>query len=126
MSRFVVVLFLTALLAVGSADALVEPESGVAFPDSIVIGTPAGPTTLVATGAGLRERTILEADVYTVVSYVRASADLGSRTHRGDPGAGCAQAPADGHAPGRRPGETRGHPHEGHRRQRRRSRANRR
>ena len=79
MSRFVVVLFLPALLAAGSADALVEPELGVAFPDNIVIGTPAGRTTLVATGAGLRERTILKADVYTVVSYVRASADLGSQ-----------------------------------------------
>jgi hypothetical protein len=78
MSRSVVVLVLSVLGAAGSVQALVEPKSGVEYPDRVVVDTPAGPTTLVATGAGLRERTILKADVYTVVSYVQESAELGA------------------------------------------------
>jgi hypothetical protein len=37
----------------------------------------------VATGVGLREKTIMKVDVYSIVSYVEAAADLGS-----DKGAG--------------------------------------
>jgi protein-S-isoprenylcysteine O-methyltransferase Ste14 len=67
----------TALYAGGSTQALVESKSGVEYPDTVVVETPAGPVTLVATGAGLREKTVLNADVYTVVSYIEDSAELG-------------------------------------------------
>jgi hypothetical protein len=76
MPRSLIALAMLALMAPGPATALVEPETGVEYPDSLVVVTPQGRTTLVVTGAGLRERTLLQADVYTVVSYVPARADL--------------------------------------------------
>jgi hypothetical protein len=78
MSRCLFVLFLPLLLTAGAATALVEPKSGVTYPDSVVIDTPVGPATLIATGAGLREKSFLKKDVYTIVSYVHAATDLGA------------------------------------------------
>ncbi len=77
MTGIVAVLILPCLALAGVARAVVEPESGAEYPDSVVVETPSGPTTLVVTGVGLRERTILKADVYTIASYVDASAELG-------------------------------------------------
>jgi hypothetical protein len=75
--RFTVLVALAILFAVASADAIVEPKSGAEYPDRIVVTTPAGRATLVATGVGLREKTFLKADVYTIVSYVDDGAALG-------------------------------------------------
>jgi Chalcone isomerase-like len=58
------------------AQALVEPKSGVEYPDEMVLGEGDMSVTLKATGAGLREKTFLKVDVYTIVSYVDAAATL--------------------------------------------------
>ena len=64
------------LLLARTAPALTEPKTGVEYPDSVVVVTPAGERTLTATGAGLREKTFLKADVYTIVSYIDAAAPI--------------------------------------------------
>lgn len=64
------------LLPAPVAMALTEPKTGVEYPDSVVVVTPTGEHTLAATGAGLREKTFLKADVYTIVSYIDASAAI--------------------------------------------------
>jgi hypothetical protein len=69
---------LSVLMAAASADALVEPKTGHEYPDQIAVETPAGPATLVATGVGLREKTMMKVDVYTIVSYVDGAAALGA------------------------------------------------
>jgi len=56
------------------AGAVVEPKSGVEYPDQIIVHETA---TLNATGVGLREKTFLKVDVYTIVSYVMDGTDLG-------------------------------------------------
>jgi hypothetical protein len=75
MLRILVVMMMTTLMT-GSAPALIEPKSGVEYADTLVVETPRGPATLVVTGAGLREKSFLKADVYTIASYVEAGADL--------------------------------------------------
>lgn len=66
-----------ALLALPTlAGAVVEEKSGVEYPDEITVGEAPDTVTLVATGVGLREKTIMKVDVYTIVSYVAADAAL--------------------------------------------------
>jgi hypothetical protein len=77
-SRAVTLIVLLSVLAAVPAAAVVEPKTGTQYPDRITVETPAGPATLVATGAGLREKTVMKVDVYTIVSYVPAEAALGA------------------------------------------------
>ena len=71
-----------------AAGEFVEPRSQTAFPDRITIANGAGTATLVATGAGLRQRTIMKIDAYAIVSYVSAGLDLAAAADAGvDPGA---------------------------------------
>jgi len=77
-TRTTILLVLLGLLATAPAAAVVEPKTGTEYPDQIAIDTPAGPAALVATGAGLREKTMMKVDVYTIVSYVDAAAVLGA------------------------------------------------
>jgi len=71
------VLALVVLLLPSLATAVVEKKTGKEYPDTITIEGEQGPVTLVATGAALREKTILKVDVYTIVSYVAEGTDLG-------------------------------------------------
>jgi hypothetical protein len=64
------------VLLAASASAIVEPKTGREYPDRIAVETPAGTATLIATGAGLREKTVMKVDVYTMVSYVDQTAVL--------------------------------------------------
>ncbi len=80
MSRITILLVLLVLLAATPVPAVVEPKTGTEYPDQIPIETPAGPVTLVVTGAGLREKTMMKVDIYTIASYVDGAAALG-----GDP-----------------------------------------
>jgi hypothetical protein len=73
-----IVFVLLGVLAAVPAGAVVEPKTGTEYPDRISVETPAGPETLVATGAGLREKTVMKVDVYTIVSYVPEAATLGA------------------------------------------------
>lgn len=65
------------LLAAIQAAAVVESKTGTEYPDKITITTDAGDQVLTATGAALREKTMLKVDVYTIASYVAEGADLG-------------------------------------------------
>lgn len=60
-----------------AALAIVEPKTGTAYPDRVVVESSRGPVALVATGVGLREKTMLKVDIYTIVSYVDSTAVLG-------------------------------------------------
>jgi hypothetical protein len=76
------VLIILALLALPlAANALVEPKTGTEYPDQVTVETAQGDVVLKATGTGLREKTFLKVDVYTIVSYVGSDATLD-----GDPG----------------------------------------
>jgi hypothetical protein len=75
--RTMILLVTLGMLVAASANAVVEPKTGTQYPDRIAVETPAGPAALVATGAGLREKTVMKVDVYTIVSYVDEVAVLG-------------------------------------------------
>jgi hypothetical protein len=69
---------LVALLLVPAlALAITEPESGMQYPDTVTATVAGKSVTMTATGVALREKTFLGVDVYTIVSYVDATADLG-------------------------------------------------
>ncbi|HPF69858.1 MAG TPA: chalcone isomerase family protein [Candidatus Krumholzibacteria bacterium] len=70
-------------LAVPAAQAITESKTGVEYPDVLTVGCNGEQVELVATGAGLREKTILKVDVYTIASYMAKGSDLGA-----DKGAG--------------------------------------
>jgi chalcone isomerase-like protein len=77
-------LFSIALLVVPAiASAVVEPKSGTEYPDEITVGDGAQSVKLVATGVGLREKTFLKVDVYTIVSYIQENAELGDEAAMG-------------------------------------------
>ena len=59
-----------------AASALTEPKTGVEYPDQITMETAQGEVVLKATGVGLREKTFMKVDVYTIVSYVAADVVL--------------------------------------------------
>ena len=64
-----------------AAAAITEPKTGTEYPDTTVVSCGDGGTELTATGVGLREKTFLKVDVYTIASYAPAGMDLGD-----DPG----------------------------------------
>jgi len=64
-----------------AAGAVIEPKTQTEYPDEITVATEQGDVVMKATGAGLREKTFLKVDVYTIVSYVDAGAAL-----EGEPG----------------------------------------
>lgn len=75
MTRFVTLAI--SLMLPAAALAIVEPKTGTEYPDRIVVESPRGPVTMAATGVGLREKTMLKVDIYTIVSYVDTTAVLG-------------------------------------------------
>lgn len=75
--RFALAATAAFLLAAGQAAAVVESKTGTEYPDTVTIPTDAGDQILAATGAALREKTMLKVDVYTIASYVADGADLG-------------------------------------------------
>jgi len=66
-----------------SAAAVTEPKTGVEYPDTVTGGCDGQQVEFAATGVGLREKTFMKVDVYTIVSYVAKGADLGSDAGRG-------------------------------------------
>lgn len=70
-----------------AAAAITEPKTEFAYPDRVAVTCDGQEVELVATGVGLREKTIMKVDVYTIVSYVATGADLGA-----DKGAGLVAA----------------------------------
>ncbi len=66
------------LLGVSSslAGMLVEPNTGMEFPDEITVETPSAHYTLKATGVGIREKTIFKVNVYVIVSYIDSAVTL--------------------------------------------------
>ena len=61
------------LLLATAAGAVTESKTGVEYPDAVTVEG----QDLSVTGCGLREKTFMKVDVYTIVSYADAAADLG-------------------------------------------------
>jgi len=76
LTRFSSLIILAFLVLPLAANALVEPKTGTEYPDQVTIETAQGDKVLKATGVGLREKTFLKVDVYTIVSYMDADASL--------------------------------------------------
>lgn len=79
-------LTLPALLAVlaipATALGVVEEKTGFEYPDQITVEAGGHSLVLNATGVGLREKTVMKVDIYTIVSYVAQGVTLGGK----DPG----------------------------------------
>jgi len=60
-----------------AANAVVEPKTETEYPDEITVSDDEGSVVMKVTGAGLREKTFLKIDVYTIVSYMDSGAALG-------------------------------------------------
>jgi hypothetical protein len=58
------------------AGAVVEPKTETEYPDAVTVVAGGQSHELVATGVGLREKTFMKVDVYTIVSYVAAGTEL--------------------------------------------------
>lgn len=81
MRRFVSLLLPALFLTLAwplAASAITEPKTNVEYPDVVTTGCNGQQVEMKATGAGLREKTIMKVDVYTIVSYVAPDADLGA------------------------------------------------
>ena len=74
--RFSTLLVVFLLVLPLVAGAVVEPKTKTEYPDEITIEKPEGSATLKATGVGLREKTFMKVDVYTIVSYIHDTAVL--------------------------------------------------
>ncbi|MBC8426137.1 chalcone isomerase family protein [bacterium] len=59
-----------------AANAVVEPKTQTEYPDEITVSDDEGSVVMKATGVGLREKTFMKVDVYTIVSYVDGGATL--------------------------------------------------
>jgi hypothetical protein len=68
--RISILAALVALLLPLSAGAIVEPKTETEYPDEVTVEADGMSHSLVVTGVGLREKTMLKVDVYTIVSYV--------------------------------------------------------
>ncbi len=68
--RIALLTTLVALLLPAAAGAVTEPKTGAEYPDAAVMDLPDGTVSMSVTGVGLREKTFLKVDVYTIVSYV--------------------------------------------------------
>ena len=64
------VIALAALVLPLAAGAVVEPKTQTEYPDAAVMDLSDGAVSLKVTGVGLREKTFMKVDVYTIVSYV--------------------------------------------------------
>ncbi|MBU8871828.1 MAG: chalcone isomerase family protein [Gemmatimonadales bacterium] len=73
---FPVLLTLVFLLLPLTSGAVTESKTGTEYPDEITVGQGDQSVTLVATGVGLREKTFLKVDVYTIVSYIHDQAKI--------------------------------------------------
>ena len=71
------VVVLALLLIPLGALAITEPDTGTEYADQVTTGVGGQTVLLEATGVALREKTFLKVDVYTIVSYVDATAELG-------------------------------------------------
>lgn len=76
--RFATAAVAAALLLAGQAGAIVESKTGTEYPDTVSVTTADGEQVLVATGAALREKTMLKVDVYTIASWVASGTELGA------------------------------------------------
>lgn len=74
--RTISLVALVGLLMPLSAGAIVEPDTKVEYPDKTTIEVGGEVHDLVVTGVGLREKTFMKVDVYTIVSYVAAGVAL--------------------------------------------------
>jgi len=73
MTRFLKTVSLAALIFLIlplMARAVVEPKTKTEYPDKVTVEVAGQAYDLTATGVGLREKTFLKVDVYTIVSYV--------------------------------------------------------
>ena len=75
MNRTLLVVFALAIPLV--AGAITEPKTETVYPDEVAVSSDAGDVILTATGVGLREKTFMKVDVYTIVSYVSEGTELG-------------------------------------------------
>lgn len=75
--RRILILSTTMLLVACAASAVTEPDTGTEYPDAVAFACGGEDLTLIATGVGLREKTFLKVDVYTIVSYVLEGTELG-------------------------------------------------
>ena len=86
MRRFVSLLLPALIVTLAwplAASAITEPKTNVEYPDVVTTGCNGQQVEMKATGTGLREKTIMKVDVYTIVSYVRDGVDLGGDTAAG-------------------------------------------
>lgn len=74
--RFASLLVLMLLALPLVAGAIVEEETGKAYPDEVTVTVGENQATLKATGVGLREKTFLKVNVYTIVSYMSTKGEL--------------------------------------------------
>jgi hypothetical protein len=58
------------------AGEIVEPRTKAVYPARLIVAAGERDATLAATGVGVRQRTLLKLDVYTIASYVSAGVDL--------------------------------------------------
>ncbi len=74
--RFVglIVLMLVTLPLV--AGAIVEEKSEMSYPDEVTLDVGGKTAKLIVTGVGLREKTFMKIDVYTIASYMSAEGKL--------------------------------------------------
>jgi len=63
--------------------AITEPKTETHYPDQVTVDVGDEPVKLVVTGVGLREKTMLKVDVYTIVSYLAGGMDLGDDKAKG-------------------------------------------
>ncbi len=75
LSLLATVLFV--VCAVAPAVAVTESDTGKEYPDAVAYDCAGEDLTLIATGVGLREKTFLKVDVYTIVSYMLEGTTLG-------------------------------------------------
>ncbi len=59
-----------------TAGAIVEPDTEMEYPDQTTIEAGGKTHNLAVTGVGLREKTFMKVDVYTIVSYVAVGTTL--------------------------------------------------
>ena len=59
-----------------AASAVTEPKTETEYPDTVTIDAGGASHELTVTGVGLREKTFMKVDVYTIVSYVAAGTTL--------------------------------------------------
>jgi len=78
MTRRMMVAALALLLTPALVQGITEKKTGTTYPDAITVAVQGVDVPMHVTGVGLREKTFLKVDVYTIVSYVADGADLGS------------------------------------------------